>query len=310
MAQIVEHAERLYSLRFIIDREIRSFGPKVHGLRGRLPRLEILHFSALWRGISDTFEMVPALRTLRIDERSGGFEFKIPSSQICTLVLSSYFWPSDLWGYSSLTSLTSGVREADHWYVHDILLPHLRSWKISSRVGHTPPANFFDSFTTPVLESLEISTYSSWSAASMTSFIGRSKFELKNLTLNKTTMRSADVIQMLYLLPALQKFVVTHASPNTISDNVLDVLAVYRDSPNYLPKLAHLEIEGAYLFRSYVLLDMLETRAAHTIGLDIIRLSFDDRSIQDDHAERLRSLKATNVSLCCLNGEKIVVRVI
>ncbi|KAJ7895391.1 hypothetical protein B0H13DRAFT_2665119 [Mycena leptocephala] len=317
---LAEHAENLYSLRLTgtwYEVELRGFG-------GRLPRLEILQLSPLAFKSSGQFEIAPRLHTV-ILTKSYTSEV-MPFEQICSMDFKDVVTPAELEKFPNITSLTCTFTEGYLLGLSGhIVLRHLSSLRIDfarsayasnmTVASMSSPIKFFDHYSSPALESLEISSLVQ--PANLGDFIQRSQCDLKTLVLKESSVRIAELLQIFEFSPSLDSVTVEDGTtPTAITDRLLAALTVHPESAALLPKLTHLCIEGQYMFRDAILLEMLESRTVTALHDNSIYLPLElaelwlERVMVDADVQRFRDLEGVDVSLSLLDGDEDMVEVI
>jgi hypothetical protein len=214
--------------------------------------------------------------------------------------------------FSNMTSLTCKFSNgwwSGTWHSQHVVLRKLSSWKLDFGSTSTP-SNFFNHYTTPALESLELKSLAQ--PAELAAFIQRSGGNLKSLLLRKSSVRVVEVIPILEVSPKLERLAVVDGFSTAVTDKLLEAMDMGPGHAALLPRLQHLRIDGRYAFRFGILARMLESRFAPggSVPLDSVKLSLDDRVVNDADVQRLTALKGLSVSLNCLNADKKLVRVI
>ncbi|KAJ7491781.1 hypothetical protein B0H11DRAFT_2191235 [Mycena galericulata] len=293
IALLARHSEQISGL-YLTGTD--WFPIKLHGFRGRLPRLEVLQLPPAHS--SDQFAIAPRLHTLIIND--GYIHDGIPFSQIHTLHLQHGASPPGLARFTGLTSLTCSMNDIlfrRRWYIH-VTFPRLASWTIDFGSPVSTPLNFFDYFTAPALASLEIVSLVGHAKAG--ALIKRSQCDLKRLVLRKSSVRISEVLQIFELSPGLQFFAVEDgADPTAVTDRLLEALAVRTGQTTLLSQLARLRIDGTYRFRDEVLLNMLESRTGDDpqFTLNVVELWLGNRVLKDGYARRLRALEDAGLDI-------------
>ncbi|KAJ7027557.1 hypothetical protein C8F04DRAFT_1294188 [Mycena alexandri] len=311
------HAEWFYCVCLVGD----WLTVDLHRLRGRLSRLEILQLPSMGARSSDEFEIAPWLRTLIL--RTGHTEEDLPFNQIHSLHLYAGVSVPYLSKFPHLAAMSCSFTEYGSFgAVLDSRteLAHLSSWTINfsnfNRLDLISRPKFFDAFAAPVLESLEISYLSQ--PSNLGGFVQRSGYNLKTLALQGSSVCIEELLQILKFSPSLTSFTMKDGATTTaITDRLLTALTVGADHNfnAFLPNLKHISIEGEYIFRDAVLVEMLESRTVSVLGnsgtyaaLNTVELTL-HRAVKEASVGRLRDLESVNVSLHCLDhdGELITV---
>ncbi|KAJ6460447.1 hypothetical protein C8R47DRAFT_1327675 [Mycena vitilis] len=313
---LAAHSEQLYSLRLT---GTWSFRENLFGLRGRLPNLEILQLSSFDRCTSYELGIAPRLHTLILKYPGSHGLMSFP--RLRSLCLLNGIDPAGLAKFSSITSLVNNC--ADDYRSElgsHAILPRLSSWKIEFNGRyHTPPL-FFDHFTTPSLEVLDITTFVQ--VGNLSRFILRSGCSLKTLKLKKCSVRISELLQIFEASPCLDSFSIEEGStptPTAVTDRLLEALTVNSDRAALLPSLTHILIDGEFVFRDESLLAMLESRTPAALAsspgyvpMELVELCL-FRVVKDAHVQRLRALEAEqdiDVTLDCADNAGSIVRVI
>ncbi|KAJ7794682.1 hypothetical protein B0H14DRAFT_2922466 [Mycena olivaceomarginata] len=168
----------------------------------------------------------------------------------------------------------------------------------------------------PALESLKITGLSQ--PAGLGAFVQRSQCALTSLVIRRSSMRIADLLRIFDAQPNLKHFAMEEGiTPTAITGRLLEALIVNAARPALLPNLTTLSIDGSYMFRDSVLLQMLESRTPAAelssnlcASLDLVKLSIGNRMVKDEDVERSRALQGVEVSLYCLDREGELVEVI
>ncbi|KAJ7679492.1 hypothetical protein DFH06DRAFT_511979 [Mycena polygramma] len=252
---LAAHSERLRSLSLVGS---HWSSVTLHGFHSRLPRLEKLQFPHMDAEFDQQFAVAPRLHTLTL--QSTVPPDGVPVSQITSLYIVGALSPADLLDFSNMTSLAfTFTGEVYPDWTHTTL-PGLRSLTVNFRNDPSTPSDFFDYFTTPVLQSLEIIALPLQGRIS--ALLSRSRCQLKTLTLRNCCGFTAELQQLFEHSPDLESFAVVHrASVTAITDKVLELLTVQPGTTALLPKLGHLVIEGKYSVDDAVLVAMLESRS-------------------------------------------------
>ncbi|KAJ7905874.1 hypothetical protein B0H13DRAFT_2334076 [Mycena leptocephala] len=214
--------------------------------------------------------------------------------------------------FSNMTPLTCKFSNgwwSGTWHSQHVVLRKLSSWKLDFGSTSTP-SNFFNHYTTPALESLELKSLAQ--PAELAAFIQRSGCNLKSLFMRKSSVRVVEVIPILEVSPKLERLAVVDGFSTAVTDKLLEAMDMGPGHAALLPRLQHLRIDGRYAFRFGILAGMLESRFAlgGSVPLNSVKLSLDDRVVNDADVQRLTALKGLSVSLNCLNADKKLVRVI
>ncbi|KAJ7616207.1 hypothetical protein DFH06DRAFT_1365689 [Mycena polygramma] len=310
---LAAHSERLYSLRL-------TGKYPLFGLRGRLPNLEILQipsFDSYDRQMSRELEIAPRLHTLILDDP--GFDGPIPFPRLRSLCLLKDINPAALPRFSHITSLTTTLCRNDYRSVlgAHAVLHRLVSWKIEFNGHFYTPPHFFDHFTTPALEKLEIATFVQ--PGNLGRFIQRSGCSLKTLKLRRCSVRISELLQIFEASPCLDSFSIEEGStptPTAVTDRLLEALTVKSDRTALLPSLMHLLIDGDFFFRDEILLAMLESRTPAAVAskpgyapMELVELCL-FRVVKGAHVRRLRALQDEqdlDVTLDCANDAGFIV---
>ncbi|KAJ7124349.1 hypothetical protein C8R44DRAFT_980658 [Mycena epipterygia] len=251
-----------------------------HSKQLRSLRLFVLHLS---KGIiaSDQFEIAPRLHPNspgRLHARKHR-DANVPDPP----VLYQRLQPREPPHISSVISPTCTLTEIA-LISSRLLLPRLSSWRIDFGSAISTPANFFSSYMTPVLESLELIRLGQ--PAMLGEFIQRSKCALKTLVLRESST-------------SLESFVVEEAPiPTAITDRLFNVLTMSAGCTS--PSTACI-----CMFDNAVLLEILESRRAPAaarsgavfVSLDVVELTLGNRVVKDAQLQQLRAPDGIDVSL-------------
>ncbi|KAK7023245.1 hypothetical protein R3P38DRAFT_3195260 [Favolaschia claudopus] len=123
--------------------------------------------------------------------------------------------------------------------------------------------NVFKSMVAPELETLFLVHCRFWNKLTLQSFAERSKFNLRQLLIQSTPLRSADLVAILRLLPTVETLTLADLIPNAVTNVLAQSLTMGADSPAdeaVLPNLTALCIDGVYLVGAGPLLTMLQSR--------------------------------------------------
>jgi hypothetical protein len=112
----------------------------------------------------------------------------------------------------------------------------------------TSALDFFDRFTAPTLNTIDITSWPMQQPAGIPALIRRSQCSLKTLILHKSSVRVGEVLETLSLSPNLETLVIAHGGQTTITNRFFDALTIRQDVPMQAPRLRHLIIQGEYLF--------------------------------------------------------------
>ncbi|KAJ7892236.1 hypothetical protein B0H13DRAFT_2276841 [Mycena leptocephala] len=306
LALLAAHAENIVQLRF--RGETRVLDPVREGLvfrafRGRLPRLELLGFTHVWRVVGDAFAQAPRLHTLEMGRSADLTELKslLPASQIRSIRLSMSTSGYHLGTFPNLATLVSVQTNQSLPVVvpgHPPRLERLTTWHAElpkpqeanpthhmMAVHHTPPVpntavNFFTRFCTPGLQTLHLRRFTS--VEGVIELIHRSRCALTSLVLDEPLTTAADLLHLLAETPDLHTLTVLSGEPAVLDDNLLKALTLRNDPLNdVLPCLMHLRVEGsAYEFGTDALLAMLESRTSAS-SVAAIRLRKVDITLRD-----------------------------
>ncbi|KAJ7463367.1 hypothetical protein FB451DRAFT_1266223 [Mycena latifolia] len=276
LAALAAQSERLYSLQLVGSLWSSA---ELQGFHGKLPHLEVLRLDSLELPFVHEFEIAPRLHTLILENtsKSPSVYPNIPCAQICSLHLERGTGPFGLANFANLTSLTctmQGMAFEGPGAIPSTLLPRLARWRVDFRHKSNTPPNFFDHFTTPALESLEILSLTL--PAQIAAFLLRSRCNLKHLVLHKSWVAITELLQICERSPRLLHFAVQDSPASTmVMDRLLEPLTASADRTALLPELKSLIIEGTYMFHDANLLEMLESRGT----LNVVRLVLPDRMV-------------------------------
>ncbi|KAJ7852820.1 hypothetical protein B0H14DRAFT_3865998 [Mycena olivaceomarginata] len=222
---ISAHSQRLYSLRLNGDHWTSI---RLTGFYAQLPRLEILQLPFLFTThLSHQFEIAPRLHTLILPGSQPPHH--ISASQITSLHMGFDITPRDPVPLSqyALTDVQNRCKDGPK--------PLFRS-------GQCAEPDFFDYFTTPALESLDITIPS---ASKIAAFLHRSGCLLRHLVLQNCAVNATELVDIFEHTPNLESFtVVTGFNRTSIREQVSEVL-VGRSSEALLPKLRRLVMDGS-----------------------------------------------------------------
>ncbi|KAJ7131572.1 hypothetical protein C8R43DRAFT_957068 [Mycena crocata] len=299
MTLLWRHAHRLRTLRFTGSPE-----RNLDFLRGELGRLEVLELGGTWTHGFDGFMEAPRLHTVTFLNTSN---VQVPGQNIHSMHIGNGVTPDDMGEhYPNLTSLLlapqsgpSGILVA----LQPVTFLRLQRLKLAS-LHRDPnlPMDFLDLYTTPELQHLELSLFQhGFDAPRLCSFLRRSRCDLTHLVIKECFLRPREMLEVIVLLPVLEALSIQHASPNTLTNIVVDALA----QSTYLPALTTLHIDGSYLFRTEAFLTMLESRTASLQRLEII---LRDRALPEPALARFRDLQV-DLCLFCFDEEKNMCRV-
>ncbi|KAJ7924568.1 hypothetical protein B0H13DRAFT_1977541 [Mycena leptocephala] len=327
---LAEHSHHLLELRILCDGTAVSgfqYLPSFQPLRGNLPLLEVLQIR-VWPSLSNEFEYVPRLRTLRLRsvEELTQAHHQFDRTQIRSLTLRDASG-HQLLEYPNVTDLTCFETRrrrhdiADHLMAASPALTGVKAWKIEfEKTEHDSGfaaygiSNIFHRFNIPRLLSLDV--HFRGHADEMTGFLRRSQCSLTKLVLRDCNLRIKALQQILELTPDLESFTARGGHAKMITDRLFQYLTVRADTPTRLVKLSSLTLTGSFAFGTLALVRMLESRtaleAAKSTGtyvcLNDVFLSMPDRLVQVELLERLRGLDGVTVYLECLDGNKAMHR--
>ncbi|KAJ7464591.1 hypothetical protein FB451DRAFT_441738 [Mycena latifolia] len=306
IALLAKHSERLY--RIALHPFATGFAiPSIRGFRGRLSRLEILEICNGWERLADTFEIAPRLKRVAFSGSVRALDVILPRDQILSLRLWNVV-AGTATAYSNITHLD--CNRFDPW--GSFHLPHVRSWKVDT----------VDSFyraaynaKMPSLETLHISQESAGTLDFMpfvTNIEQQSKCALKTLILENCFLQPPEMLQFLGRVPTLRVLIMRGGNPMTVTDKLLNALAVRPDQQSYLPHLTALHIHGAYLFHDHALYEVLRTRASSGIvtALEIVDIAIPHRAVAPADVRALQALGVFQLSLRCHDGERNMTRMI
>ncbi|KAJ7096990.1 hypothetical protein C8R43DRAFT_1141602 [Mycena crocata] len=298
IAFLAQHSEHVYKLQ-LTGRNWVSHN-QITGFHGRLPLLEIVQLDS---SVSTEFELAPRLHTVFLDGHRSG---NIPMAQIRSLHLTQMFIPSPLTQFSQLTSLVCNVPhrvEEGHWMGAHIVFPHLSSWHIdfttadnNLRTGnyHHVPAqlNFFDRYTMPALESLEVTSLTPQS--NLLEFLQRSQSALKKLAFDKYSVRPAETLQILSSTPNLQSFTIRDGTLSTVmTERLLEALMGRGEQCALLLQLNHICIDGTYAFSDSLLAEIIESRNPICTSLQV-EFFVRNRVVKEADLQRFRALEGVH----------------
>ncbi|KAJ7100495.1 hypothetical protein C8R44DRAFT_809985 [Mycena epipterygia] len=149
------------------------------------------------------------------------------------------------------------------------------------------PLGFFDGFTTPALEKLEVTCLQR--PSHLAALVQRSQCDLKTLVLRRGSVRISELLDVFELSPHITSFMLTNGCSTSITDRLLEALMIRDDRLNLLPKLNRLVIDGSAE-------PALDART-------YVDLTLQDRPVEKDNVGRLRGLQGIKVSLHCLLDE-------
>ncbi|KAJ7352124.1 hypothetical protein DFH08DRAFT_1077892 [Mycena albidolilacea] len=238
---ISAHSQRLYSLRLNGDHWTSI---RLTGFYAQLPRLEILQLPFLFTThLSHQFKIAPRLHTLILPGSQPLHH--ISASQITSLHMGFYITPATLSHFPNMRSLTCKIvakMDTSLWSMPHAILPNLIFWRVEFRSGQCAEPDIFDYFTTPALESLDITIPS---ASKIAAFLHRSGCLLRHLALRNCAVNATELVDIFEHAPNLESFtVVTGFNRTSIREQVSEVL-IGRSSEALLPKLRHLVIDGS-----------------------------------------------------------------
>ncbi|KAF8216820.1 hypothetical protein K438DRAFT_1797888 [Mycena galopus ATCC 62051] len=308
---VAQHSDRLYSFSLVGSHWGRI---DLTGFEGRLPRLEVLRLPDLYDEAHQQFKVAPLLHSLTL--QSADTPDGIPRSQVRSLHILRDLSPAGLLRFCNLHSLVcilAGAIDPTDWIVRHATLPKLTSWKIDFQGGDetdTPP-NFFDYFSAPLLECLEITSLAL--PARISSFLQRSGSPLRRLVLQQSSVSEQELVHMCECAPDLETLVIEDGtSPTILTDGIMERLTMRPDCAALLPKLQRLVIEGDYSFSNGGLAEMIESRTANHSSncFKSAQLVLSDRALGDGYVQRLRASEGVDISLTCRNADGDLVCVI
>ncbi|KAJ7612636.1 hypothetical protein FB45DRAFT_1117133 [Roridomyces roridus] len=276
----------------------------ISGFRGGLPRLEILELPCTSLYESLQFQLAPRLHTLRTAQitsvDSNRLWDLIPCAQIRTLVI----WNScdlDLVGFTNLTYLECiSMRRGWETDSAPLVLKHLRTWYIDHQASgpgrHPEVAEMLDHFTTPTLESLEISYLTD--PSHLCSFLDRSRCALTHLALRRSSIRIGEMVKILEVVPALERLLIDDGYiPTVITNKFFDSLTISSSTGHHVlvPALRELRIRGRFMFQGPKVLDMLQSRVG--INLEVVKLVVATGAIAELDLLRLKAFDGIRVSV-------------
>ncbi|KAJ7479432.1 hypothetical protein B0H11DRAFT_1275995 [Mycena galericulata] len=304
IALLSEHAQNIVNLRFRCTGNIPDL-PILDVLRDRLPRLEVLGFSHLFRGVADAFEHAPRLRTLELGRSSDLLELKcrLPSRQLQSLRLSASTSGYHLASLLNLTSMVSIQTERSPPVMvlrRPPALSGLTTWRVqfgklreSDATSYGlpgPPSNtsvnFFARFRTPALITLHVCRLTS--VDGLMELLVRSGSPLATLVLEEPAIGADDLLRLLTHTPHLQTLEILSGQPDALDNGFFKALTPLHD---LLPCLMQFRVDGSYHFGTDSLLAMLESRMS--MGLSVgMRLSKAQITLRDRliSAHRVRFL--------------------
>jgi hypothetical protein len=313
MALLAEHAENIVNLRFRGAERVlnpwRDF-PAFDSFRGRLPRLETLGFSHLWRVVTNAFEHAPLLRTVELGRSADLLELKgrLPLAQIRSLRLSASTSGYHLAALPNLTSLVSiQMEQSPPIRVSQTppALQCLRTWHVEFP---KPPAstdttsNFFARFCIPGLRTLHIRRLTS--VQGVIQLLRGSQCALTTLVLEEPLISSAELLHILADTPNLRALAILFGDLAVLDNNFFDALTI-RNAPltDILLSLTEFRVDGSYTFDTDFLFAMLESRTTARAG-SAARLSKIDIKLEDRAVARvcLIGLGGTGVTVADQSG--------
>jgi hypothetical protein len=159
--------------------------------------------------------------------------------------------------------------------------------------------NFFGAFITPALRTLTLIRL--LRPEEVTSLLRRSACHLTGLVLTRP-VESTNIGDILYYTPHLETLMILEAQPDSVSDALLDSLAVWSNDGDSVPFLTQFTftLNGSHRFSTRPLVHMLETR---TIRLNTIDITLGDRIVGPEEVQDLVSLDGIKVSFRCLDED-------
>jgi hypothetical protein len=153
--------------------------------------------------------------------------------------------PATLSHFPNMRSLTCKIvakMDPSLWSVPHAILPNLITWRVEFRSGQCAEPDFFDYFTTPALESLDITIPS---ASKIAVFLHRSGCLLRHLVLQNCAVNATELVDIFEHTPNLESFTVVNGFNRTSIREQFSEVLVGRSSEALLPKLRRLVIDGS-----------------------------------------------------------------
>ncbi|KAJ7610073.1 hypothetical protein FB45DRAFT_875887 [Roridomyces roridus] len=309
--QLIRSSDRWASLRLTIEpSHISALSP----IRGHLHALSSLdlNISYDWDvplspgpGLvrPDYLEIAPRLTRLTLSgSPPSDISPLLPFSQVKTLAISSCYdlhfaaeclnlrtlcisGGSALWGRNIISRVQVSVVV-------------LSTFPLALQLITAPNVQFLD-----IVTGWGMQTPGAWAA-----FVHRSACRPHRLQLEDVVITSAELLDLLALLPSLQTLDLRHLRSNAITNKLLVPLT---EDDAILPKLNNLCISGSYLFSNAALLDMLESRCKSG-SLARVQLRLTQRTFTQVELGRARAVKEKGVELVlwCLDAENKLGRVV
>ncbi|KAJ7454534.1 hypothetical protein B0H11DRAFT_2068889 [Mycena galericulata] len=296
------HTEQINGLYFHVGNPATALRVRTEldGFRGNFANLETLAFSPVCYIPAAWLQSAPRLHTLRLGNSGDLLALgdELPCAQIKTLHFSESTRPHHLRAFVNLTSMTSTQTVLSlitlGTNAQSLPLGRLTTWsvKFPEFLPKEFQVNFFGAFVTPALRTLTLIRLPR--PEEVTSLLRRSACHLTGLVLTRP-VESTNIGDILYYTPHLETLMILEAQPESVSDALLDSLAVWDNDGDSVPFLTHLTftLNGSHRFSTRPLVHMLETRATRLNTIDVI---LGDRIVGPEEVQDLVGLDRITVS--------------
>ncbi|KAK7051935.1 hypothetical protein R3P38DRAFT_1631404 [Favolaschia claudopus] len=225
---------------------------------------------------STVFSIAPNLRTLRLIHISTPISAMpiLPLLHLTHLCINKRLYDRDFYHFvvqaQNVRDLSFRIRGGNDNFFGPSSVPVVvcNSQKITV-YGHSsenfPEVKVLNGIVAPNLEALFLVYCRFWNNLILQSFVERSKFNLRELLIQSTPVRSADLVAILRLLPTVETLTLADLIPNAVTNVLAQSLTIgaeFSADEAVLPNLTAFCIDGVYLVEAGPLLAMLQSRMA------------------------------------------------
>ncbi|KAK7051927.1 hypothetical protein R3P38DRAFT_3594056 [Favolaschia claudopus] len=197
----------------------------------------------------------------------------LPWSQITQLCI-HVVWtggPPSTGAYYYMLSQATNLREYDVYLPyatepgpHPIISHHLKEMRVygpSQWSMNDEKLDVLEHSVAPALEKLAL-VYCKFNISTLLSFLSRSSAQLQTLEIDGASVRAADFISFLRMVPTVKRLVLRKLLPNAVTDLVIQSLTIGVFPPDevLLPMMTSFTLDGGYIFKADSLMSMLESR--------------------------------------------------
>ncbi|KAK7023259.1 hypothetical protein R3P38DRAFT_2628262 [Favolaschia claudopus] len=287
LERILENCERWADIDLALNSELLD---RLSPAQGRLRSLHTVTFRDTYHSLylspdppppSTIFSIAPNLRMLRLIDTSTSTATSesimpiLPLSHLTHLrINSSCLASSELYHFvvqaQNIRDLSFRVQGGGHKFTGLPTPPPVvcNTQKITvygRSADQYPELNVLKSMVAPDLETLFLVHCKFRNKLILQSFVERSKFNLRQLLIQSTPVRSADLVAILRLLPTVETLTLADLIPNAVTNVLAQSLTIgaeFSADEAVLPNLTALCIDGVYLVEAGPLLAMLQSRVA------------------------------------------------